>query len=134
MKGHRSMKVLTMKDTLSPSRDPVMQQLLMFLEGSHDGLDWLDRNRPGLASLLRALNGGPKAREKLQELASSQWDEIFELTASEELEPHLVQQHPEEHSLFAAVMGDEDAIKLLRKHKPSYLLLVDIIRQAHERS
>ena len=123
-----------MKDTLSPPRDPVMQHLLKFLDGSHDVLDWLDRNRPGLACLLRALNGGPKAREKLLELAASQWDEIFELTASEELEPHLLRHHPEEHSLFAAVLGEEDAIKLLRKHKPSYLLLADLIRKAHERS
>jgi len=129
-----STKVLAMNDTLSLPRDPVMQQLLKFLDGSHEGLDWLDQHRPGLACLLRALGGGPRAREKLRELTASQWDEIFELTASEELEPHLLRHHPEEHSLFAAVMGEEDAIKLLRKHKPSYLLLVDIIREAHERS
>jgi tetratricopeptide (TPR) repeat protein len=123
-----------MNDTLSPPRDPVMQQLLKFLDGNHDGLDWLDQNRPGLVCLLRALGGGPRAREKLQRLTPTEWDDIFELTASEELEPHLLRHHPDEHSLFAAVMGEEDAIKRLRKHKPSYLLLADIIRKAHEHS
>jgi hypothetical protein len=123
-----------MNETLSPPRDPVMQQLLKSLDGDHEGLDWLDRNRPGLACLLRALAGGPRARDRMHRLTPGEWDEIFELTASEELEPHLLRHHPEEHSLFAAVMGDEDAKKLLRKHRPSYLLLADIIRKAHERS
>lgn len=131
--GH-STKVLAMSQTMSPPRDPVMQQLLNYLDGHHEGLDWLAQNRPGLASLLRALAGGPRARQKLQSLSSTGWDEVFEAIASDELEPHLLQHHQEEHSLFAAVKGDEEALKSLKKHKPSYLLLVDIIREAHERS
>ncbi len=123
-----------MNETLSPPRDPVMQHLLKFLDGQHEELDWLGRTRPGLSCLLRALGGGPRAREKLQELAPGHWDEIFEAIASDELEPHLQQHHRDEHSLFAAVLGDEEATKQLRRHKPSYLLLADIIREAHERS
>ena len=123
-----------MSQTLSPPREPAWQQLLKSLDGDNEGLGWLEQHRPGLACLLRALEGGPKARQKLKDLTTSKWDEVFEAVASEELEPHLLAFHQEERSLFAAVKGDEEALKLLRRHKPSYAVLAGIIREAHERS
>src|SRR5436309_3319028 len=106
-----------MSQTLSPPRDHALQQFLTSLDGENGGLAWLEQHRPGLACLVRALEGGPKARQKLKDLPPPKWDEIFEVIASEELEQHLFASHQEERSLFAAVKGDEDALKRLRRHK-----------------
>ncbi len=123
-----------MSQTLKAPQDTAMKQLLRSLEGHGDALEWLEQHRPGLAGLLRARDGGPKARQKLQEMPAEQWDHVFEAIASEELEPHLRASFHDERLLFAAVRGDEEAVRHLQKHRPSYAALAGIIREALERS
>jgi tetratricopeptide (TPR) repeat protein len=128
------MKAAPMSNTPTATSDPAIRHVLSFLDGERDGLHWLEAHRPGLACLLRALDGGPKAREKLKGLEPAHWDEVFEAVASEELEPHLLADHQEVYLLFAAVKGHEDSLTALQRHKRSFAQLAGLIREAHERS
>jgi tetratricopeptide (TPR) repeat protein len=128
------MKDFAMSNTRIAPKDPAMRNLLGSLDGQRDSLHWLEEHRPGLACLLRALDGGPRAREKLKRLEPAHWDEVFEAIASEELQPHLLAEHQELHLLFAAVRGDDHSLASLHKHKRSFAELADMIREANERS
>jgi hypothetical protein len=122
-----------MSDTRTALSDPALQQLLGFLDGERSCLDWLEENRPGVACLLRALDGGPKARQKLASLLPARWDEVFEVVACEEIERLLLADHQEVYLLFAAAKGNAESLAALRRQKRSYATLAQMIREASER-
>src|SRR5262245_49642696 len=72
------MKAASMSNTRTAPSDPAIRRLLSFLDGERDGMHWLENHRPGLACFLRALDGGPRARQKLKSLEPAHWDEVFE--------------------------------------------------------
>jgi tetratricopeptide (TPR) repeat protein len=118
---------------LSPT-DAACSQLVRFLDGHRDGLDWLDKHRPALAVFARALDGGPRGRQRLRGLDPAQWDELFEVIGSEELAGRLLRHHPDVHRLFEAAKGDDRALAELKKHKPSYGQVALLVREVNETS
>jgi tetratricopeptide (TPR) repeat protein len=121
-----------MRDTPLSECDPAAQQFVHFLEGHREGLAWLDDHKPGAALLCRALEGGPKAREKLKAMSPTQWDELFEIISSDDLARELNRRHQEEWLLFEAVKGNEKSLAELKRHKPSYAALAGLIRERNE--
>lgn len=113
-------------------RDPALRSFVNALAGQQEGLAWLESHRPGLMVFLKALDGGPRGRQRLQGLSPASWDELFEIIASDELDGALVKKYPDVHQLFDAVKGNDDALAELRRHKPSFAALAGIIREANE--
>jgi len=122
-----------MRETPLSHCDPAAQQFVHFLEGHRDGLGWLDDHKPGVALFCRALEGGPKAREKLKAMTATQWDELFEIISSDDLSRELNQHHQPAWLLFEAVKGNEKALAQLRRHKPSFAVLAGLIREVNEK-
>jgi hypothetical protein len=122
-----------MNDTPATLKDVASQNLLDALDGTRDALTWLDEHRPGLALFVRAVDGGPRARARLQDLPATQWDQLFDAVCNEELSQELLVRRQEVWLLFDAVRGNDASLAQLRRQKPSLVRLANLIREGNEK-
>lgn len=123
-----------MANTTVAKRDPAIAQFLQALDHQRRAHNWLENNNNGLARFVRALDGGPRARTKLRQLTQSEWDEVLEVIGDDALNQELLDRHSEVHLLFEAVRGDEKAMELLKKHRPAFYSVAQIVREANEQA
>jgi hypothetical protein len=113
--------------------DPAAHHFEEAICGEQASEKWLAVHRPGLAILASALDGGPRQRKRLAALTPEQWEEVFEAVANEQLLRELQKRRAEVAGLFGAAKGNDSALETLKKHKPSYVKIVEMIREASER-
>lgn len=121
-----------MHDTPLARLGSVGEHFLDAVRGERDALKWLDDHRSGLALFVRALEGGPRAREKLLALTLQEWEELFAVISDEEVYREMVRDQPEVAALIDAVRGDDHVLEHLRKLKPSFAQVATLIREANE--
>jgi hypothetical protein len=110
---------------------PQMHFLLLALDGDKFASRWLADNSHGVALLTRALSGDQAVLETLDK-KSDDLDDLFELIDNEDLVDWLAQRQPELHLLFEAIQGNDHAVALLKRRKPTFACLVKPFRRVHE--
>jgi tetratricopeptide (TPR) repeat protein len=112
---------------------PQMHFLMLALDGDARALEWLEENSRGTSLFHRALAGEKSALASLQNGASSELDDLFEVIDNEDLSAWMAERRPELHLLFEAIKGSDEAAGQLRRHKAAYARLVPTFREVHER-
>ncbi|MBY0228094.1 MAG: tetratricopeptide repeat protein [Gemmataceae bacterium] len=112
---------------------PQVRRLLLALDGHADARRWLEDNSPGTALLARLLGGEGAALAKLNNGVLAHLDDLFEMVDNDDLGRFLQERHPALHLLFAALAGDPDAAKALKRAAPAYHRHLPGLRAAHER-
>jgi uncharacterized protein HemY len=110
-----------------------MHYLVLALDGDAQAPSWLEQNSRGTALFTRALGGERQALASLQNGASEELDDLFEVIDNEDLSAWLAERRPELHLLFEAIKGSDEAADHLRRRKASYARLVPTFREVHER-
>jgi len=123
-----------MNDTPLTRTGSAGDHFLEAIRGERDDLKWLDEQRPGLALFVRALDGGPKAREKLHTLTSQQWEDLFAVISDEEVYRELARELADVAALIDAVRGDDGVLGHLHRQKPSFAEIATLIREANEKA
>jgi tetratricopeptide (TPR) repeat protein len=112
---------------------PQMHYLVLALDGDAHAPLWLDDNSRGTALFRRALLGEKQALASLQNGASEELDDLFEVIDNEDLSAWLEARRPDLHLLFEAIKGSDEAVNQLKRRKPAYARLVPTFREVHER-
>jgi uncharacterized protein HemY len=112
---------------------PQMHYLVLALDGDAQAPEWLEENSRGTALFQRALTGEKQALASLQNGASEELDDLFEVIDNEDLSAWLAERRPELHLLFEAIKGSDDSADKLRRHRAGYARLVPTFREVHER-
>jgi tetratricopeptide (TPR) repeat protein len=112
---------------------PQMHFLLLALEGDKPGRLWLEANSPATALFVRLLSGEKDALHRIQNGNTAGLEDLFELVDNDDLSRFLTQRRPDLHMLFAALRGDEQASKALKRAHPSYHRFVGPLRELHDR-
>jgi tetratricopeptide (TPR) repeat protein len=123
-----------MSDTPATRPSTAGEHFLAAIRGERDDLKWLETHHPCLGLFVRALDGGPRARERLRQLSEDQWEEFFGVISDDDVYKELQQDRADVAGLIDAIRGDEEVLASFQKQKPSFAKLAQLIRQANEES
>ena len=112
---------------------PQVRYLLLALDGHSDARHWLEANSPGTALLARLLGGEGAALGKMNNGALAHLDDLFEMVDNDDLGRFLQKRHPALNLLFAALRGDGEAARSLKRASPAYHRHLPGLRETHER-
>jgi tetratricopeptide (TPR) repeat protein len=114
---------------------PDLYHVLRALDGEADALLWLEDRGPALHRFALALNGDRTALKAVGTEPGLDWDDVNGLIGlAAKIEDWVEQAQPQLHLLFAAVRGDDEAMRKLKRHKTAYARMAEALRPHYRRS
>jgi len=110
-------QVSTMDDQWLQRESPEVYHMLRALEGDEAALAWLRAKSIALYLFTRGVAGDRKAADALGPNHCLDLDDLFGLICHDGLLHSLEERHPELQLLIAAIKGDDNALRRLRRQK-----------------
>src|SRR5207248_1843757 len=107
--------------------------MLRAIDGDAEALGALEAKSEGLALFTRAAAGDKKAFERLKGKADDpvELDYLYATVLSADLTGTPAAKHPELPLLFAAIKGDGEPLRQLRRKRPALARLAEFVREAY---
>jgi hypothetical protein len=107
---------------------PDVYYMLRGVDGDGEALRWLDAKAPILGLFTRALNGDRHALAVLRHAPAAGFDELCAVIATFDHEEWLRERDGLLHQLFAAVKGNDDARRRLKRKRIGLARLAEAVR------
>ena len=111
---------------------PDLYYMLRAVDGDPEALGWLELKSRGLALFTRAVGGDRKALKTLGSGQRLDLDDFYGTIDNCDVSPWLSDKHPELALLCAAIKGDDDALRRLKRKKASLAKLAQAVRGPYE--
>lgn len=131
MKHQAETAPATRDDRWLRRESPEVYHMLRAVEGDDPAFDWLRDRSAALYLFTRALAGDRRSTEALGPDHALDLADLFGLIRHDDLLHWLGDRHPELHLLFAAVTGNEDALRKLKK-RPILAKLAQSLRGRYQ--
>jgi hypothetical protein len=125
-------QVSTRDDRWLERESPEVYYMLRGLQEDVTALDWLRAKSIALYLFTRGAAGDRKAAAALAPDHCLDLDDLFGLICHDDLLHWLEDRHPELQLLFAAIKGDENALRRLRRQKAGLARLAEGIRERYQ--
>jgi tetratricopeptide (TPR) repeat protein len=111
---------------------PDLYYMLRAVDGDPEAHGWLELKSRGLALFTRALGGDRKALQALESGAAVDLDDLYGTIDNCDVSPWLGGKHPELALLCAAIKGDDDALRRLKRKKASLAKVALAVRAPYQ--
>jgi len=111
---------------------PDLYYMLRAVDGDPEAFGWLELKSRGLALFTRALGGDRKALKTLGSGQGLDLDDFYGTIDNCDVSPWLGDKHPELALLCAAIKGDDDALRRLKRRKASLAKLAQAVRGPYQ--